>query len=131
MVLFTTSPSKVEDGRRLGAHEVVISKDEAAMEKHARSFDFILDCVSATHDVNAYLKLLQLDGTLVLVGAPERPLPVEAFHLLLPRRNFAGSAIGGIARDAGDAGLLREVPHHARHRDDPDPEDQRGLRTDC
>lgn len=97
VVLFTTSPSKVQDGLRLGAHEVVVSKDEAAMEKHVRSFDFILDAVSAQHDVNAYLKLLKLDGTLCLVGAPEHPLPVEAFQLLLPRRSFAGSAIGGIA----------------------------------
>jgi uncharacterized zinc-type alcohol dehydrogenase-like protein len=96
VVLFTTSPGKVADGRRLGAHEVVVSKNEADMEKHAASFDFILDCVSAQHDVNAYLKLLKLDGTLVLVGAPEHPLPVAAFHLLLPRRHFAGSAIGGI-----------------------------------
>ena len=97
VVLFTTSPGKVADGLRLGAHQVVVSKDEAGMAKHAASFDFILDCVSAQHDVNAYLKLLKLDGSLVLVGAPEHPLPVEAFHLLLPRRNFAGSAIGGIA----------------------------------
>lgn len=98
VVLFTTSPAKVADGQRLGAHEVVVSKNEAEMEKQAGSFDFVLDCVSAQHDVNAYLKLLKLDGTLVLVGAPEHPLPVSAFQLLLPRRNFAGSAIGGIAQ---------------------------------
>ena len=97
VVLFTTSPGKVEDALRLGAHEVVISRDEARMEAHLKSFDLIIDAVSAQHDVNAYLKLLKLDGTLVLVGAPEHPLPVEAFHLLLPRRSFAGSAIGGIA----------------------------------
>jgi uncharacterized zinc-type alcohol dehydrogenase-like protein len=97
VVLFTTSPGKVADGLRLGAHQVVVSKDEAEMEKHAGSFDLILDAVSAQHDVNAYLKLLKLDGTLVLVGAPEHPLPVSAFQLLLPRRHFAGSAIGGIA----------------------------------
>jgi uncharacterized zinc-type alcohol dehydrogenase-like protein len=96
VVLFTTSPGKVADGARLGAHEVVVSKNEAEMEKHVRSFDLIVDAVSAQHDVNAYLKLLKLDGTLVLVGAPEHPLPVAAFHLLLPRRSFAGSAIGGI-----------------------------------
>jgi uncharacterized zinc-type alcohol dehydrogenase-like protein len=96
VVLFTTSPGKVEDGKRLGADEVVLSKDEKQMARHGSSFDFILDAVSANHDVNAYLKLLRLDGTLVLVGAPEKPLPVEAFNLLLPRRNFAGSAIGGI-----------------------------------
>jgi alcohol dehydrogenase (NADP+) len=97
VVLFTTSPNKVEDGLRLGAHEVVVSKDGAAMAKHATSFDFILDAVSAQHDINAYLALLKLDGTLTLVGAPEKPLPVAAFNLLLPRRSFAGSAIGGIA----------------------------------
>ncbi len=96
-VLFTTSPGKVEDGKRLGADEVVISKNEDEMKQHAASFDFILDAVSAEHDINAYLSLLKLDGTLCLVGAPEKPLPVNAFNLLLPRRNFAGSAIGGIA----------------------------------
>ena len=95
-VLFTTSPGKVEDGRKLGADEVVISKNEDEMKKHAASFDFILDCVSAEHDINAYLNLLKLDGTLCMVGAPEKPLPVEIFSLLLPRRSFAGSAIGGI-----------------------------------
>ena len=95
-VLFTTSPGKVEDGKKLGADEVVISKNEDEMKKHAASFDFILDCVSAEHDINAYLSLLKLDGTLCQVGAPEKPLPVEVFNLLLPRRNFAGSAIGGI-----------------------------------
>ncbi|OJW06995.1 MAG: hydroxyacid dehydrogenase [Planctomycetales bacterium 71-10] len=95
-VLFTTSPGKAEDAKRLGADEVVVSKDPDAMAARARSFDFILDCVSAQHDINAYLNLLKLDGTLTLVGAPERPLPVAAFNLILPRRNFAGSAIGGI-----------------------------------
>lgn len=97
VVLFTTSPNKIEDGLRLGAHEVVVSKDANAMAKHTGSFDFILDAVSAQHDINAYLSLLKLDGTLTLVGAPEEPLPVAAFNLLLPRRNFSGSAIGGIA----------------------------------
>ncbi|HEX4349714.1 MAG TPA: NAD(P)-dependent alcohol dehydrogenase [Verrucomicrobiae bacterium] len=97
VVLFTTSPGKVEDGKRLGAHEVVISKDADAMKKHGSSFDFILDCVSAQHDINAYLSLLKLDGTLAIVGAPEQPLPVAVFNLILPRRHFAGSAIGGIA----------------------------------
>ncbi len=97
VVLFTTSPNKIADGLRLGAHEVVVSKDADAMKKHQGSFNFILDAVSAQHDINAYLSLLKLDGTLTLVGAPEQPLPVSAFNLLLPRRNFAGSAIGGIA----------------------------------
>ena len=97
VVLFTTSPGKVADGLRLGAHEVVLSKDPDAMKKHQGSFHFILDAVSAQHDINAYLSLLKLDGTLVLVGAPEQPLPVAAFNLILPRRSFAGSGIGGIA----------------------------------
>ncbi|MBI3192659.1 MAG: NAD(P)-dependent alcohol dehydrogenase, partial [Pedosphaera parvula] len=97
VVLFTTSPGKVADGLRLGAHEVVISKDSDAMKKHASSFNFVLDAVSAQHDINTYLGLVKLDGTLVLVGAPEHPLPVAAFNLILPRRIFTGSAIGGIA----------------------------------
>jgi uncharacterized zinc-type alcohol dehydrogenase-like protein len=97
VVLFTTSPGKTADALRLGANEVVVSKNAAEMRRHAGSFDFILDAVSADHDINAFLSLLKLDGTLVLVGAPEKPLPIVAFNLLLPRRQFAGSAIGGIA----------------------------------
>jgi uncharacterized zinc-type alcohol dehydrogenase-like protein len=97
VVLFTTSPGKVDDGRRLGADEVVVSKDANAVAKHRGSFDFILDCVSASHDINAYLDLLKVDGTLTLVGAPEHPLPVSVFSLLMGRRSFAGSGIGGIA----------------------------------
>ena len=97
VVLFTTSPGKVADGLRLGAHEVVVSKDAAAMQAHAGSFHFILDAVSAPHDLNAYLHLLKLDGTLTLVGAPAQPMPVDAFSMIMPRRNFAGSCIGGIA----------------------------------
>jgi uncharacterized zinc-type alcohol dehydrogenase-like protein len=97
VVLFTSSPGKVADGLRLGAHEVVVAKDPDATNKHTGSFDFILDAVSARHDINTYLNLLKLDGTLTLVGAPEHPLPVAAFNLLLPRRSFAGSCIGGIA----------------------------------
>jgi uncharacterized zinc-type alcohol dehydrogenase-like protein len=97
VVLFTTSPSKIEDGKKLGAHEVVVSKNADEMAAHAQSFDFILDCVSADHDINAYLDLLTRDGTLCLVGAPEHPQPVAAFPLLMKRRRFAGSGIGGIA----------------------------------
>jgi uncharacterized zinc-type alcohol dehydrogenase-like protein len=97
VVLLTTSANKIADGLRLGAHEVVVSKDANAMKKHQGSFDFILDAVSAQHDVNAYLNLLKLDGTLALVGAPSQPLPVSVFNLLMGRRNFAGSCIGGIA----------------------------------
>lgn len=97
VVLFTTSPGKSADALRLGAHEVVVSRNEDEMRKHTGSFDFILDAVSADHDINAYLSLLKLDGTLTLVGAPEKPLPVAAFNLLLQRRRFAGSGIGGVA----------------------------------
>ena len=97
VVLFTTSPSKIEDGKRLGAHEVVVSRNADEMKARAGSLDFVLDCVSAEHDINAYLQLLKLDGTLCLVGAPEKPLPVAAFNMLMPRKQFAGSAIGGIA----------------------------------
>lgn len=96
VVLFTSSPGKSDDARRLGAHEVVISRDADAMAKHASSFDFILDTVSAQHDLNAYLALLKLDGTLCLVGAPEKPLPVSSFQLFMPRRQLAGSLIGGL-----------------------------------
>jgi uncharacterized zinc-type alcohol dehydrogenase-like protein len=96
VVLFTTSTSKTADARRLGADEVVISKNADDMQKHGRSFNFILDCVSAGHDINAYLNLLKRDGTLTLVGAPEKPMPVAAFGFIIGRRSLAGSAIGGI-----------------------------------
>lgn len=96
VVLFTTSPGKTADAIRLGADEVVISKNAAEMQKHAASFDFILDTVSAVHDLNAYLELLKLDGTLTLVGAPSEPVPLGVFSLLFKRRRLAGSAIGGI-----------------------------------
>ena len=96
VVLFTTSPGKIVDGKRVGAHEVVVSTDEKQMAAHAGSFDFILDAVSATHDLNAYLNLLKRDGNLVLVGAPEKPLPVAAFPLIFRRRSVSGSLIGGL-----------------------------------
>lgn len=96
VVVFTTSAGKVEDALRLGAHEVVISKDAEAMKKNAFSFDFILDCVSAPHDINAYLALLTVNGNLTLVGAPEQPFPVAGFGLLFGRKSLSGSLIGGI-----------------------------------
>lgn len=95
-VLFTTSAKKTADALRLGADEVVVSKDAAQMQKHASSFDFILDTASAEHDLNAYLQLVKLNGTMTLVGAPEKPAPVSAFALLFRRRQLAGSIIGGI-----------------------------------
>jgi uncharacterized zinc-type alcohol dehydrogenase-like protein len=96
VIVFTTSASKVEDAKRLGADDVVLSKDAAQMSRYKGKLDFILDAVSAEHDINAYLSQLRLDGTLALVGAPEQPLPVAAFSVIANRRSFAGSAIGGI-----------------------------------
>ena len=96
VVLFTTSPNKAADALRLGAHEVVVSTDEKQMAAHAGSFDFILDAVSALHDINAYFNLLKRDGNLTLVGAPEQPLAVAAFPLIMRRRSFSGSLIGGL-----------------------------------
>jgi uncharacterized zinc-type alcohol dehydrogenase-like protein len=96
-VVFTTSPSKTEDALRLGADEVVISKNADEMKKHAGSFDFILDCVAASHDINAYINLLARDGNITMVGAPEQPLSVAVFSLIFGRRSLSGSPIGGIA----------------------------------
>ncbi len=115
VVLFTTSPGKTEDALRLGADEVVISKRAEEMRKHASSFDFILDAVSADHDIDAYLRLLKVDATLTLVGAPEKPLPVSAFNLVGTRRNFAGSMIGGLAETqemldfCGERGIAADI----------------------
>ena len=97
VVVFTTSPRKKEDALRLGADEVVVSRNADEMRKHAGSFDFILDAVSAEHDLNAYINLLGRDGNLTLVGAPEKPLGVSAFGLIMGRRSVSGSAIGGLA----------------------------------
>lgn len=96
VVVFTTSPNKKDDALRLGADEVVVSRNVDEMQKHAGSFDFILDAVSANHDINAYIQLLRRDGNITLVGAPEKPLAVDAFGLLFRRRSLSGSLIGGI-----------------------------------
>ncbi|MDO8939766.1 MAG: NAD(P)-dependent alcohol dehydrogenase [Methylicorpusculum sp.] len=96
VVVFTHSPSKVKDALRLGADEVVNSNDEDAMKKHLNSFHFILDTVSAQHDINAYLLLLKRDGTLTQVGVPPEPLALQVGSLIFGRRNFNGSLIGGI-----------------------------------
>lgn len=96
VVQFTTSPNKREDAMRLGAHEVVLSRDEDAMKAHANSFDFILDTVSAPHDLNALLPLLKRDGKLVLVGLPTEPPTVAPGGLIWARRSLAGSLIGGV-----------------------------------
>jgi uncharacterized zinc-type alcohol dehydrogenase-like protein len=114
-VLFTTSANKTEDARRLGADEVVFSKNAEEMQKHAGSFNFILDAVSADHDINSYLSLLKKDGTLALVGAPEKPMPVSSFNFLMGRRSLAGSAIGGIRETqemldfCGEHGITAEI----------------------
>ena len=97
VVAFTTSPGKKQDALRLGADEVVVSRKPDEMRKHAGSFDFILDAVSADHDINAYIQLLRRDGNITLVGAPEKPLAVGAVGLLVGRRSLSGSPIGGVS----------------------------------
>ncbi|SKB14061.1 putative oxidoreductase, Zn-dependent and NAD(P)-binding [Planktothrix sp. PCC 11201] len=97
VVVFTTSANKKEDALRLGADEVVMSRNADEMQKHAGSFDFILDTVSADHDINAYLNLLTRDGNITLVGAPPKPFDIAAFSLIMGRRSLSGSNIGGIA----------------------------------
>ncbi|QWF72374.1 NAD(P)-dependent alcohol dehydrogenase [Methylomonas paludis] len=96
VVVITTSPSKIKDALRLGAHEVIVSTHVEEMQNHAGSFDFILDTIAADHDINAYLNLLGHDGNITLVGAPEKPLAVSAFALLFGRRSLSGSIIGGL-----------------------------------
>ena len=96
VVVFSTSPSKKEDALRLGADEVIISTNAEEMQQHAGSFNFILDTISADHDINAYLNMLGIDGNITLVGAPETPLQVSAFALIFGRKSLSGSLIGGI-----------------------------------
>jgi len=96
VVQFTTSAAKIDDAMKLGADEVVVTKDAGALAKFANSLDFVLDCVSAPHDMNAYLNLLRLDGALCSVGLPEQPLSVAPFAILANRRSLSGSMIGGM-----------------------------------
>jgi uncharacterized zinc-type alcohol dehydrogenase-like protein len=96
IVVFTTSANKTADAIRLGAHEVVNSRNDAEVQKHAGTFEFILDTVPAAHNINAYINLLKRDGTLGLVGAPSEPLALDVFGLLFGRKHIAGSIIGGI-----------------------------------
>jgi uncharacterized zinc-type alcohol dehydrogenase-like protein len=97
VVLFTTSPGKKDDALKLGAKEVVVSRNEAEMAAHLNSFDFILNTVAAAHDLDPFLALLKLDGTMTLVGAPSSPHPSPGvFGLIMKRRRLAGSLIGGI-----------------------------------
>ncbi len=114
-VVFTTSESKVADALRLGADEVVLSKDAEAMTKHAGTFDFILDCVSADHDINAYVHLLTRDGNMTLVGAPEKPMSLSSFGLIFGRKSVSGSLIGGLKETqemldfCGEHGITSDV----------------------
>ncbi len=96
VVLFTTSPGKADDAHRLGASEVVISKNRDEMKRHTSSFDFILDTVSAPHDLNAYLALLKRQGTMTLVGVPDKDPTLKVGNLIFQRRQLSGSLIGGI-----------------------------------
>jgi alcohol dehydrogenase (NADP+) len=115
VVLLTTSPNKAQDARRLGADEVLVTRNEDEMLKHAGSFHFILDTASAAHDVNAYLNLLRRDGTMTLVGAPEKPFPVTAFGFIFGRRSLSGSAIGGLRETqemlnfCADSGITADI----------------------
>ncbi|MDQ3321600.1 MAG: zinc-binding dehydrogenase, partial [Acidobacteriota bacterium] len=97
VTVFSTSPSKEEDARKLGAHNFVVTKNPENMTPLAGSYDFILDTVSADHDLNVYLNLLKRGGAMVLVGAPENPAAVSAFSLIGGNKTLAGSMIGGIA----------------------------------
>lgn len=96
-VVFTTSPGKKDAALELGADEVVVSTNPDEMSKHAGTFDFILNCVAASHDVNAYINQLKRDGNITMVGAPPEPMSIAGFALLFGRRSLSGSAIGGIA----------------------------------
>jgi uncharacterized zinc-type alcohol dehydrogenase-like protein len=96
VTVFSTSPSKEKDARELGAHDFVVTKDPQRLEALAGKYDFILDAVSAQHDINLYLNLLRREGVLALVGAPEKPMEVGAFSLITNGRVLAGSMIGGI-----------------------------------
>lgn len=115
VVVFTTSQSKVRDAQRLGADEVVISKNVDEMKKHAKSFHFLLDTVSAKHDINSYLQLLKLDGTLAHVGLPPENLEIDIGHLIAPRRKLTGSLIGGMAETqemlnfCGEHGIVADI----------------------
>nr|MBA2814106.1 putative zinc-type alcohol dehydrogenase-like protein YahK [Candidatus Pantoea persica] len=109
VVLFTTSASKIEDGKRLGADEVVVSKDADQMAQHVNSFDFILNTVAAQHDLNPFIALLKRDGNMTLVGAPEHDHPAPQHCRLADRWH---------RRNAGDARFLRQARHHLRYRTD-------------
>jgi uncharacterized zinc-type alcohol dehydrogenase-like protein len=97
VTVFTTTPNKREDALRLGADNVIVSTSPEEMQKHLGTFDFILDCIAAEHDINAYIQMLGRDGKITLVGAPEKPLPVSSFALIFGNKSLSGSLIGGLA----------------------------------
>jgi len=96
VTVLSQSEKKRHDAKRLGAEDFALTSDPETFSKLTRRFDFIIDTVSAPHDYNAYLELLKTDGTMMLVGAPEKPYPLNAFPLILRRRSLVGSLIGGI-----------------------------------
>ena len=127
VVLFTTSPGKVEDGKRLGADEVVISRNPDEMKAHYESFDFILDCVSAQHPIEDYIALLKREGDADAGGRPRGPAADPGLQ-----RDLAAPLVRGVADrrhrgDPGDAGLLRQARPDGGCRGDQDRPDQRGL----
>lgn len=115
VTVLSTSPNKEQDARKLGAHNFVVTTDEAQLAAARNSFDFILDTVSAEHDLNLYLSLLKTDGTHICVGVPSKPSPVAAFSLLGGRKSLAGSGIGGIAETqemldyCAERGIVSEI----------------------
>jgi protein-L-isoaspartate O-methyltransferase len=130
VVLFTTSPNKAEDAKRLGAAEVVVTKNPAEMKPHRNSLDFILNTVAASHSMDMFLTLLKRDGTMVLVGAPPTPhASPGAFNLIFKRRRLAGSLIGGIAETQEMLDFCAAARHRLRHRDHPHARHQRRLRA--
>jgi uncharacterized zinc-type alcohol dehydrogenase-like protein len=96
VTMLSSSASKEKDAKRLGAHNFALTSDPEVLKKYAGYFDFIIDTVSAQHDLNTYLNLLKRDGTLILVGAPPKPIDFPAFGIIPKRRRIAGSMIGGI-----------------------------------
>jgi uncharacterized zinc-type alcohol dehydrogenase-like protein len=116
VVMFTTSPGKAEDARRLGAHEVVVSRDAGEMKAQTSSFDFILNSVSVPHDLDAYMVLLKRDGVMCMLGAPPTPHPSpQVGNLIFKRRSLAGSLIGGLRETqemldfCGERGIVSDV----------------------
>jgi uncharacterized zinc-type alcohol dehydrogenase-like protein len=115
VTMFSTSPSKQKDAERLGASGFVLTRDPQALKAQAGKFDFLLDTVSAPHDIEAYLRMLRPGGTLALVGVPPEKLQLGAFSLIQGNKRLAGSSIGGIAETqdmldhCGQHGIVADV----------------------